>query len=203
MSRLLVDPRNVAHLRMLGSSLILVCFGVGHLIVWFMFVERFTMMYQCTIHRCLFKKRYQTLEVFISWCACPFFGQAFGSFHIHHMAIHHVDDNLQDDLSPTIHHHQVRKGTHFSEPTPGSSTTRRSTMMRMQSCEHIRSAEHLVPVARHQHKNLARHLMRIPNALARTEAEVIGMFRHGSTPIRNWILIAGQLSRHRARMPGN
>lgn len=116
MTKLLLDPRDVVHLRLIMQCSLFVPAGAllfylgsfawwlaaAYLVVWGVFAERFTMMYHCTIHRRLFKKQYWFLEACLSWLLCPFFGQTPGSFYIHHMGMHHVEDNLPPDLSSTM-----------------------------------------------------------------------------------------------------
>ncbi len=116
MTKLLNDPRDVVHLRLIMQCSLFIVAGaflfylgsfpwwvaLAYLVVWGIFAERFTMMFHCTIHRRLFKKQYAFLESCLSWVLCPFFGQTPGSFHIHHIGMHHVEDNLLSDLSSTM-----------------------------------------------------------------------------------------------------
>jgi fatty acid desaturase len=60
------------------------------------------MSYHCTIHRRLFRKEYPALQAYLEWVLCPFFGQTPGTFYVHHMGMHHIDDNLPADLSSTM-----------------------------------------------------------------------------------------------------
>ncbi|MGF6265593.1 hypothetical protein OKW49_006586 [Paraburkholderia youngii] len=76
--------------------------GVAYVLVWNMFGDRFTMSYHCTLHRRLFRKKYRALEILLDWVLCPFFGQTPGTFYVHHMGMHHIDDNLPRDLSSTM-----------------------------------------------------------------------------------------------------
>src|SRR5579862_7379058 len=116
MTRFLNDPRDLPHLRLIIRASLLIPFaaalfalpsfpwwlGAAYLVVWNFFGERFTMSYHCTIHRRLFKKRYPALEIYLNYVLCPFFGQTPGTFYIHHMGMHHVDENLPADLSSTM-----------------------------------------------------------------------------------------------------
>lgn len=116
MTNLLCDPRDIVHLRHIIVCSVFVAAGAvlfylgsfpwwvaaAYLVVWGVVAERFTMMYHCTIHRRLFKKQYWFLDAYLSWILCPFFGQTPGSFYIHHMGMHHIDDNLPLDLSSTM-----------------------------------------------------------------------------------------------------
>jgi hypothetical protein len=76
--------------------------GVAYVLVWNLFGDRFTMSYHCTLHRRLFRKQYHSLEILLDWVLCPFFGQTPGTFYVHHMGMHHIDDNLPRDLSSTM-----------------------------------------------------------------------------------------------------
>ena len=117
MTRFLNDPRDLPHLRLIiqCSSLLIPAaallytlgtfpwwLGLAYLVLWNFFGERFTMSYHCTIHRRLFKKRYRALDVYLNWVLCPLFGQTPGTFYVHHMGMHHVEDNLPRDLSSTM-----------------------------------------------------------------------------------------------------
>lgn len=116
MNQLLNDPRDVAHLKLIALCSLFVLpaaalyavpsfpwwIGLVYFVVWAIFAERFTMMFHCTIHRRLFKKRFSALDAYLNWMLCPFFGQTPGSFSIHHMAMHHIEDNLPADLSSTM-----------------------------------------------------------------------------------------------------
>ena len=116
MTRLLNDPRDMPHLRLMIQSSVMIpaaallyalssfpwWLGLAYVVLWNFFGERFTMSYHCTIHRRLFKKRYQLLEAYLGWVLCPLFGQTPGTFYVHHMGMHHIDDNLPDDLSSTM-----------------------------------------------------------------------------------------------------
>jgi len=126
MNQLINDPRDSAHLRLIAQCSVFIVaaaalfyvgsfpwwVGVAYFVVWAVFAERFTMMFHCTIHRRLFKKRYWLGEAYLSWVLCPFFGQTPGSFYVHHMGMHHIEDNLPDDLSSTMRY-QRDNAWHF------------------------------------------------------------------------------------------
>jgi fatty acid desaturase len=116
MTHFLNDPRDLPHLRLCFPSSLLIpaaallfalpsfpwWLGLAYVVMWNFFGERFTMSYHCTIHRRLFKKSYPALEIYLNYVLCPFFGQTPGTFYIHHMGMHHVDENLPADLSSTM-----------------------------------------------------------------------------------------------------
>jgi fatty acid desaturase len=126
MTRFLNDPRDLPHLRLFMQCSVLIpaaallyalgsfpwWLGLAYVVVWNFFGDRFTMSYHCTIHRRLFKKRYPALEIYLDWVLCPFFGQTPGTFSVHHMGMHHVDDNLPRDLSSTMRY-QRDNAFHF------------------------------------------------------------------------------------------
>jgi fatty acid desaturase len=117
MKRFLNDHRDLPHLRLyVQCSVVLIpaaallyvlgsfpwWLGLAYVLLWNLFGDRFTMSYHCTLHRRLFKRDYPALERYLEWVLCPFFGQTPGTFYVHHMGMHHIDDNLPDDLSSTM-----------------------------------------------------------------------------------------------------
>ena len=64
--------------------------------------DRFTLMLHCTSHRPLFRRQYRTLNHVIPWLLGPFFGQTPNTYFAHHIAMHHREENLAQDLSTTI-----------------------------------------------------------------------------------------------------
>ena len=114
---LINDPRDLpfVHL-MVGCSVMATC-GVGlyfagewlwylapaYLLVWmFGFLDRFILMLHCTSHRILFKRKVGYLNYVIPWVIGPFFGETPESYFVHHMGMHHPENNLEDDLSSTM-----------------------------------------------------------------------------------------------------
>ncbi len=115
LSRLIVDPRDEPHVKLLLRSTLVpfAAAGLFHLgsfpwwlagaywLVWAgLFADRFTTMLHCISHRPLFRKRW--MNRLVQWLVCPFFGQSPDSFFVHHMGMHHVEDNLDADLSSTM-----------------------------------------------------------------------------------------------------
>src|SRR5688572_3843142 len=75
--------------------------GLG-LVMFVLLIDRFTLMLHCTSHRLLFKKRYGLLNHVIPRVVGPFFGQTPGSYFLHHLGMHHREENLEPDLSSTM-----------------------------------------------------------------------------------------------------
>lgn len=63
---------------------------------------RFGLMLHCISHRKLFKKGYTWLYHWIIWGVCPFFGHTPETYFVHHIAMHHVENNMPDDASSTL-----------------------------------------------------------------------------------------------------
>lgn len=66
------------------------------------FKGRFGLMLHCISHRKLFKKAYTWIYHWIIWGICPFFGHTPETYFVHHMAMHHVENNGHDDASSTL-----------------------------------------------------------------------------------------------------
>lgn len=68
----------------------------------FIFKGPFGLMLHCTSHRPFFKKRYSWLNKYLPWVIGPFFGQTPETYASHHLAMHHRENNLENDLSSTM-----------------------------------------------------------------------------------------------------
>ena len=66
------------------------------------FKGRFGLMLHCISHRKLFKKEFTWIYNWIIWGVCPFFGHTPETYFVHHMAMHHVENNMPDDASSTL-----------------------------------------------------------------------------------------------------
>ena len=66
------------------------------------FKGRFGLMLHCISHRKLFKKEYTWIYNWIIWIVCPFFGHTPETYFVHHMAMHHVENNMPEDASSTL-----------------------------------------------------------------------------------------------------
>ena len=66
------------------------------------FKGRFGLMFHCLCHRKCFKKPWQWIHGYITWIVCPLFGHAPEGYFSHHMGMHHVENNMEDDTSSTM-----------------------------------------------------------------------------------------------------
>ncbi len=62
----------------------------------------FGLMLHCTSHRPFFKKDYQLLNYYLPWVVAPFFGHTPETYFVHHIGMHHVENNLEHDESSTM-----------------------------------------------------------------------------------------------------
>jgi hypothetical protein len=70
----------------------------------FVFKGPFGLMLHCTSHRPWFKPASSWLNKYLPWIVGPFFGQTPETYASHHLAMHHRENNLEDDLSSTMHY---------------------------------------------------------------------------------------------------
>jgi fatty acid desaturase len=68
----------------------------------FLFKGPFGLMLHCTSHRPFFNKKNAWLNKYLPWILGPFFGQTPETYASHHLAMHHRENNLEDDLSSTM-----------------------------------------------------------------------------------------------------
>lgn len=74
-------------------------------IAQFYFKGRFGLMFHCLCHRKTFKPAYQgKFHLYITWILCPLFGHAPEGYFSHHMGMHHVENNNEEDTSSTMHY---------------------------------------------------------------------------------------------------
>ncbi|MBL7746333.1 MAG: fatty acid desaturase [Chitinophagaceae bacterium] len=66
------------------------------------FKGRFGLMLHCISHRKLFKKGYTWIYNYVIWFVCPFFGHTPETYFVHHMGMHHVENNMLEDASSTL-----------------------------------------------------------------------------------------------------
>lgn len=66
------------------------------------FKGRFGLMFHCICHRNMFKKPYAWIQRYITWCISPLFGQTPETYFAHHIGMHHVENNKEDDKSSTL-----------------------------------------------------------------------------------------------------
>ena len=66
------------------------------------FKGRFGLMFHCICHRKCFKKPHHWIHSYITWIVCPLFGHAPEGYFSHHMGMHHIENNMEDDTSSTM-----------------------------------------------------------------------------------------------------
>ena len=71
-------------------------------LIFIFFLGPFILMLHNTCHRKLFKKQYSYLIKYIHWFLGGFFGQTPETYFYHHIAMHHAENNLEEDLSSTM-----------------------------------------------------------------------------------------------------
>lgn len=77
--------------------------AVGYLAInWLVFLDRFILMLHNTSHRRLFNRKYKLLNHYVPWILGPFFGETPDTYFVHHIGMHHPENNLPDDLSSTM-----------------------------------------------------------------------------------------------------
>ncbi|RYE92090.1 MAG: fatty acid desaturase [Myxococcales bacterium] len=117
MVALILDPRDLPFLHLMLGCLAVAAGGVALFFsgpwLWYLaplywavvFVgveDRFILMLHCTSHRTLFRPEYRRLNQVIPWLLGPFFGETPETYFVHHMGMHHPENNLAGDLSSTM-----------------------------------------------------------------------------------------------------
>jgi fatty acid desaturase len=69
---------------------------------------RFTLLLHAICHRPLFRREHGWLEALIPWTLGPFFGHTPDSFYVHHIGMHHPENNETEDLSSTLGYQRDR-----------------------------------------------------------------------------------------------
>jgi fatty acid desaturase len=64
--------------------------------------DRFVLMLHNTSHRPVCRKRYRALNHVIPWLLGPFFGESPQSYFVHHVGMHHPENNMESDASSTL-----------------------------------------------------------------------------------------------------
>jgi len=83
--------------------------SVAYLLFWGLgYLDRFILLLHCTSHRPLFKTAW--MKHIIPWAIGPFFGQTPQTYFVHHIGMHHIEDNLPGDLSSTMRYQRDRFG---------------------------------------------------------------------------------------------
>ncbi|HEX6224467.1 MAG TPA: fatty acid desaturase [Chryseolinea sp.] len=70
----------------------------------FMFKGPFGLMLHCTSHRPWFTHKNRLFNYYLPWVIGPFFGHTPETYSAHHLAMHHRENNLDEDLSSTMHY---------------------------------------------------------------------------------------------------
>jgi len=66
------------------------------------FKGSFGLMLHCICHRKFFKTTPRLFNKYLHWFVCPFFGHVGDSYEVHHMGMHHIENNMPDDVSSTM-----------------------------------------------------------------------------------------------------
>lgn len=70
----------------------------------FVYKGPFGLMLHCTSHRPWFKKEYRIVNQYLPWFVGLFFGQSPKTYALHHLGMHHRENNLEEDLSSTMNY---------------------------------------------------------------------------------------------------
>jgi hypothetical protein len=62
----------------------------------------FVTMYHDTSHHRLFKRQYEWLNHYLDWVLAPLFGFTPETYYVHHIGMHHPEENLAADVSSTL-----------------------------------------------------------------------------------------------------
>jgi fatty acid desaturase len=65
-------------------------------------LEPFITMYHDTNHSRLFKRRYEYLNLYLDWILAPLLGFPPEIYYVHHVGMHHPEENLPADVSSTL-----------------------------------------------------------------------------------------------------
>jgi fatty acid desaturase len=66
------------------------------------FLGPYILMLHNTSHRPLFKPQYRWMNAYIVWLLGPLFGETPNTYFVHHIGMHHPENNLEEDLSSTM-----------------------------------------------------------------------------------------------------
>lgn len=67
-------------------------------------MPRYILMLHAVLHRPIFPRERGWMNNIVSWVIGPLFGQTPTSVFVHHIGMHHVEDNQREDLSTTIYY---------------------------------------------------------------------------------------------------
>lgn len=68
----------------------------------FYFKAPFGLMLHCTCHNKLYKYKYEKLNLILPWFVGLFFGQTPETYFTHHIGMHHIENNMEEDESSTM-----------------------------------------------------------------------------------------------------
>lgn len=66
-----------------------------------LFQERFILMLHYQSHRPIFIRKFDFLNAYVNWVLTPFYGIPSGVYKLHHVVMHHVENNHELDISST------------------------------------------------------------------------------------------------------
>ncbi len=127
LASILKDPRDLPVLAvwakmavtLLPSAVIAYAWGalpwwyvIFHLLLSAYFIPPFTLALHVSSHRGIFPQKYRGLQTLVVWVLGPLVGQTPETYRVHHMGMHHSEENMQDDLSSTMFYQRDR-WTHF------------------------------------------------------------------------------------------
>lgn len=72
------------------------------------FGGRFMLLLHALCHRQAFRRGWQWVWVWFCWVLCPLFGCTPTAFYVHHIGMHHPENNMEDDLSSTLPYQRDR-----------------------------------------------------------------------------------------------
>ncbi len=116
--KLINDPRDVPFVALIAQASLGI-FPVAAYLFWLrtfpawfallylpalflIFVDRFILMLHNTSHRPLFRREFALLNQYIPWVLGPFLGETPEAYFVHHVGMHHPENNLAADLSTTM-----------------------------------------------------------------------------------------------------
>jgi fatty acid desaturase len=122
-ARLLNDQRDIVFVDLIIQCAAFAALGVGLFFtgryIWYLaplywllgagvLLDRFILMLHCTSHRPLFKPAFRHLNLIIPWLLGPFFGETPESYFVHHLGMHHREENGFTDASSTMRYRRDR-----------------------------------------------------------------------------------------------
>jgi fatty acid desaturase len=72
------------------------------------FGGRYMLLVHLLCHRPMFRKQWEPLNLYVTGVLGAFFGNTPTSFYVHHIGIHHPENNLEDDVSCTLPYERDR-----------------------------------------------------------------------------------------------